>query len=121
MPDQQSTSIINTEVTRLIAAGTSSVASEGAKRLAQIEIDRRTNALQDGVSRVLDWQNRLGKLTEDVETYLADGAVATRAFSKRRLDERASFEKVVKEMEEVIGQAVNGDDWTPLYKKLGYQ
>lgn len=114
-----STSILD-QVSSLVATGTSALSDTVAKQLAQLELDKRTGALQRAVTQQQANRAALAKLDEDVKTYNEDGTVKDAAFSQGRLNQRKSTQERIDKLEESISKAVNDKNWTDLLEVTGY-
>lgn len=86
-------------------------------RLADAEIKERVADVVSAVSMMSGMESEQKKLEKfDIESFGADGAVVTQAYSKKRSEERAKNNKDIDRLANAVNSAFSESKWAELRK-----
>jgi hypothetical protein len=84
--------------------------------LVDAEVEKRTNAVVSVVKKLDDAVLALRKVSKpDVETFNADGTVASATFSKPRLDEMKKTQETIAKLEKALDEAFDKSDFQKVF------
>lgn len=86
------------------------------EHFANIEAQKRADALVAGLNKLNDLEREAKKLTKgDVVTYNEDGSEASSAFSKERIDARKKLSEQIEKLTKAMNKADESSDFGDLY------
>ena len=85
--------------------------------LVETEVEKRTTAVVNVVRKLDEAVVALRKVNKpDIETFNADGSVASAQFSKTRLDDIKKAKEVVEKLEAALENAFEKSDFTKVFE-----
>lgn len=79
------------------------------KKMAQVEIEARADAVLSAIASLKRLQIDICKIRPDLVSYSIEGAVTSSAWSKSKLEERKKCEEKIAKIEKAITSASNND------------
>jgi len=83
--------------------------------LAKKEIDRRTQAVLDGLESLQKQEKDLKKMKPDMPAYDSAGKLVSENWSKAKIDEKAKLEKAIVKLSDALDAALDKADYGKLF------
>ncbi len=88
------------------------ILSKVIDKLASLEIEKRADALLNGVNAAISAKRELQKIKPDQQSFDASGKVVTETYSKAKVEERKKAEEKLAKIEAAVEKAVNKNDFS---------
>jgi hypothetical protein len=103
---------IGLKVAEQIANAGPAILDKVINNLASLEIEKRANALLNGVNLAVATKRELQKIKPDVVAYDASGAEVSANWSKSKLEEKKKLEEKLGKIEKAVELAVTKNDFS---------
>ena len=109
------TQTINTAVAERLAAIAPEVTSKVIDHLVTKELNRRSEAVINGLGELDKLKSEQKKLKPDVISYNEDGSVASSNWSKAKLEEKNKVDQKIAKLGKAIDKALVENDYSDLF------